>query len=283
MVPNRRGQRRRHRTAARRRAGPPGRRRGVAFRNDPGVPNSTRGEPLPRRPSGPAVVRWVRPGGGHRRARRRAFRWAPARGCARSPATTVLADVGAPAGRRIPVSRPDETTAALTGTTSAGSSRSSAVSARRAPRSCSSATGSTMSSRCATGSPCSVRRAGRRPPDGGDRRGPGDPGHGRRALAEKVVRRPVPRGDVRLALSGVTAGRLVDPSTSRLRCGGDRRHRRPWSAAAAPRCWRRRSGCESVQRHGQRRRPELRPGLPRAAVVAGLGYVRRTPGRTGSR
>jgi ABC-type sugar transport system ATPase subunit len=93
-----------------------------------------------------------------------------------------------------------------------------------------------------------------------------------RALAEKVVRRPVPLGDVRLALSGVTAGRLVDPVDVEVRAGeivgigglvGSGRS--TVLEATFGLC--RRTGTVAVDGRA------LRPGLPRAAVVAGLGYV----------
>jgi len=93
-----------------------------------------------------------------------------------------------------------------------------------------------------------------------------------RALADKVVRRPVPTGEVRLTLAGVTAGRLADPVDLEVRAGeivgigglvGSGRS----TVLEAVFGLRGRHGSVAVDG-----RP-LRPGSPRAAVAAGLGYV----------
>jgi ABC-type sugar transport system ATPase subunit len=93
-----------------------------------------------------------------------------------------------------------------------------------------------------------------------------------RELAGRVLRRPVPPGPVRLALHEVTAGRLADPVSVQVRAGevvgvgglvGSGRS----TLLEAVFGLRRRTGRVVVDGR------TLRPGSPRAAVAAGLGYV----------
>ncbi|HVQ96148.1 MAG TPA: sugar ABC transporter ATP-binding protein [Mycobacteriales bacterium] len=93
-----------------------------------------------------------------------------------------------------------------------------------------------------------------------------------RALADKVLRRPVPPGPVRLALRGVTAGRVTEPVDLDLRAGevvgigglvGSGRS----TLLEAVYGLRHRTGEVTVDG-----RP-LRPGAPKDSVAAGLGYV----------